>query len=366
MFTDKQEALINFFLDRFGFRNDEYRNQYFSMLKKVFYLDEENYYAGKPIEHMVNSFIGFLSQEYEMKSNHNLIDQQVTQKDRISASDLANFTYCPVGFSISNSFLIPDNQVSKTGTKLHEQIGLVYGFELYDLFDKRGKEKKEDLEYHFNEFITPETESFFTDISNSECVFTGHHSFFNNQFFINEQYNFIGQPDYIFQNSDGRYFVVEEKFKKDNNDSKGFFFSNHKVQLASYIHFLKEYNIDYGYLVYWYYSYENHYPEVKKCQVLLLERKESILSYLMQKHSSLQQFIKKRFYNLPESDFNPKKCANCVYISYCGHKSRRKNQVTLPYQTGYLNLFPAELPEILKKEEEDNDSGNSIKETKQK
>ena len=369
--TDKQIILRDYLLKRLGFEESDFKNEYINFLEEIAFIhkgiasiaekdwDESNpkqfyYYDFENERYLPERFtiIDFLIWEYKLKKERNF--QTVENKsDFISATDLANFTYCPVGYSIGKSFEVPKNQLAEIGTKKHEEHRLINSIHKQldrreDLTDKDTDNEKVDNS-KFDIFINSDTKPFFNDIVNSELVFSGHSVKSDKQkYFINKEKGFIGQPDYIFKNDKGKHFVVEEKFKRQKESNQNNFFRNHKVQLASYIYFLNQYQIDYGYLVYWLYEYYNKELKIENCKVLKISRTQGAESFLTTAHNSVVAFNQKKYLNINFNELSAKKCANCVYVLICGHKNLRKNQVSLPYQWSYFNLFRAEYPQELK------------------
>ena len=205
-------------------------------------------------------------------------------------------------------------------------------------------------------------------------------------------------PDYIFQDADGLYFVVEEKYQRrcdplkqrysnninryaddnwlspeDAEDKlkadeeekrilreeeeriieewkhyKGYFFSNHIIQVLSYIKNIKEYSLSYGYLLYWYYDFEDNMPYINKVVSKRIEfgsKEKNTYEAASNKILELKKTGKVEF---KIADLSMKKCAACAVNKYCGHKSGRYEELTLPYSINYLGLFYPEFPRELK------------------
>src|SRR5690554_1714127 len=109
--------------------------------------------------------------------------------------------------------------------------------------------------------------------------FVGHNDFKNQRYFINENEGFIGQPDYIFKNKNGENFVVEEKFQRNTYGNQRRFYNNHKIQLASYINYIQEINLKYGYLVYWVYD-DDYNENIGRCYVYRINNGGDVSDYL--------------------------------------------------------------------------------------
>lgn len=378
--TDKQIIFRDYLLKRLGFEESDFKNDYVEFLDQIAFIhkgiasiaendwDEENpkpfYYYDYENERYLPvkfSIVDFLVWEYKLKKERSF--KAIEKKtDYISATDLANYTYCPVGYSIGKSFETPKNHLGEIGTKKHEEHRLIKSIQIksnrmHDLtIDEADEQKNDNLEENkFSKFINSDTESFFNDIDNSDLIFSGHteNSKEHNNYFLNEEKGFIGQPDYIFKNDKGQHFVVEEKFKRQKESNQNNFFRNHKVQLASYIYFLNQYKIDYGYLVYWLYDYYGNQFDVEYCKVLRINRTQAAESFLTVAYNSVIKFNQQKHLDIDLNELSAKKCASCVYVLLCGHKNQRKNQVSLPYQWSYFNLFRAEYPEELKKDKDE-------------
>lgn len=364
--SEKQEAFLDYLMSKLGFEESDFRNQYLEHLSEIVFIHkglaaiEKKDWSNNPKQFYYNdgerylpekfNIIDFLVQEYRYKKNNEF--KPLTNKSNyISATDLANYTYCPIGYSIGCSYETPKNYLAEIGTSKHEEHRLINAFK--PTADKDELVSKKDfLLYYQND----ETKEFISDIESSNIVFSGHVKNLKEKYFINENKGFIGQPDYIFINKDNKHFVVEEKFKRNKESNQNFFFRNHKVQLAAYIYYIEKYKIDYGYLVYWLYETSDSSISVHKCKILKISRSKDAEDFLNNAFSEVLTFKNKKYININISELNPKKCANCVYVLLCGHKNRRRNQVTLPYQSSYFSLYYAKYPEILKKEENEDEN----------
>jgi CRISPR/Cas system-associated exonuclease Cas4 (RecB family) len=368
--TKKQIIFRDYLLKRLGFQDSEYLNDYLdnlsqivSIYKGIAGIDQKDWNEECPKPYYYFDFesgryfpehfklLDFLVFEYKQKKEKSFrfLEKQSTY---LSATDLANYTYCPIGYSIGRTFEIPKNQLGEIGKNKHEEHRLINSItNRKNKYEKLVNDNGED-QNNFNpleKVSANEVELFFNDIDESELIFSGHTDNENSRkYFINEDRNFKGQPDYIFKNKSGQYFVVEEKFKRMKTSSKNYFFRNHKVQLASYMYFLNNYDLEYGYLIYWLYDYNDYQFQVDDINVLKLNRSQSVQSFLESAYKSVTEFNEKRILALDINGLNAKKCANCVYVLICGHKNKRRSQVTLPYQLDFLNLYWAEYPDELK------------------
>jgi CRISPR/Cas system-associated exonuclease Cas4 (RecB family) len=282
--------------------------------------------------------------EYKSKKEKKFKKVQKTNS-LISATDLANFSYCPASYSIGKTFETDIIKSAVIGSKFHAENKLLKWSEP-NFKSKRTEEQK------VNDFSleNEDNEEFFSDIRNSRVIYSGH-SDNEIKYFINKKGNFVGQPDYVFQNIKGENFIVEEKFKWKKEENIDNFFHSHKVQLASYIFGLDEFEASYGYLLYWYYSFDTFLQEniVVECKVLKISRSSQTQYFLRNTFVALSSFIKDKTQDFATDKLNPKKCANCVVNRFCGHKTGRFKDLEVPYNDKYLQLVTIPYPEELKK-----------------
>jgi hypothetical protein len=313
----------------------------------IFYFSYYKFDNSGCIEELLN--------EINIRKHPNKINQKKIQKNIISATDLASFNFCPISFSISNSFEIeyPSNDEKRNhGINFHENMRLI--------------SSKEINNYGYERHIAINNPTI-NKIRSCKCLFIGHQGDKVN--FTNSDSNFIGQPDYLFQDPSGKYFVVEEKFRylnsyisaddmnnpelyekfeKRQSKIKKVFYENHIIQLSAYIEYIKEYKIDYGILIYWFYDLNNGIPLIHEVSHKIIYRKEH-KELLDRTKIELENFISTGEMKL-ENKLNQKKCAACVVNKYCAHKNGQIEHLSFPYKTEDLKLSLIEFPSELKKD----------------
>jgi CRISPR/Cas system-associated exonuclease Cas4 (RecB family) len=293
--------------------------------------------------------------EYRRKSPLEIVCNR-----RISASDISSFSFCPVSYAISKSYNIIPTPKSETGTIFHEQTRLVKRYNLQT-------DKYKKIKPHGN-FINENNKLFFDNINSSELIYSGHSEKEKRRDFINK--NFVCQPDYIFQNSAGEYYVVEEKFRHDSEDDD-IFFKNHNLQLASYMYGIdeKEYKIAYGYLLYWKYIIDDLFdengdevydedgnikkgPRVKRCIVKRINKDGNIEDELHLTGKEISHFNSTKELYFDKKQLNINKCNKCSVAGICRHKNQQFDDLKLPYYDGnYNKLHEVVLPTDLEKYE---------------
>lgn len=337
-FSKRQYLFAEYLLNRIGFTDKNVLWEYFNKLSSGYNSDA----------------IGELMKEIEIKSKaKNIQDIDFNSESFVSATDLSTFDFCPVSYAISKSFKIesPTNEDKRiTGINLHETLRLIKkklpeGFQERDILDS---------EVQTNEQIKK--------IKNCELIFSGHEHH-EKKIFLNKAKKYVGQPDYIFKDPSGKYFVVEEKFKYLSNYSseneyvyeerekiKKTFYSNHIVQLQSYINYIQEFNLEYGVLIYWFYDFIGDYPKIHSVSLKIIRKNEK--QYLLEKtFKNVTNLLNSKILDF-EITVHPNKCASCSVNKYCGHKTGNIKKYSIPYdrKDAYLKYVP--FPDELKRKEE--------------
>lgn len=365
MFSEKQNIFAQYLLKKIGYVNSDLIKTYLIKLESIYgkYYKEwrkETYPSGYERHYWVLGYsnsecIDELLKEIEIKKNlGSIILKNIPEKTSISATDISSFNFCPVSFSISKSFEIehPTNEDKRViGINLHETLRLV---------DKKLPSNGKESDFFHSVVLENEK---IKKIKNCELIFSGHSK--ENFYFINKEQNYVGQPDYIFKDTNNKYFVVEEKFKYLNNyiddesfeyeniianreRIKNYFFENHILQLQSYIENIKEYNIDYGVLIYWFYDFYDGIPNVHSVSLKIIKKGDN--SELLKKATNdLKDFIKNKSIDLI-NQINPNKCAACSVNKYCAHKTNELKNLTIPYNCYFMKLKFIDFPKELKKD----------------
>ena len=302
--------------------------------------------------------------EKTIRKERRKIQQKEIGKKHFNATDLANFTFCPVSFAINYSFVIEHptgKKYTDIGNDLHNKLNLIKRVENF--------EKTKNTEHSL--FNQPEI----LKILNSKVVYNGHNREVK-QYFFNEENKIACDPDYIFLDNNQEYFVVEEKYhyykdpkKTTYNEKwlewngyydtgedmtervenwenfKSIFFKNHQIQVIAYLKNIKEYTLKYGFLVYWYYDFNDaNEPYIHKVGVKRIVIDSYTETFYNQTELAIKNFTKDTKQVFDTENVNPNKCAGCVVNKYCGHKNKRHKEFTLPYNLDYLSFYPADYP----------------------
>lgn len=401
--SEKQNLYKDYLIKKLGFIDDPFLKDYtrfleivsprFKLLgkqKKIWNEVEQKYFPEKPNPfnpHIETdnyfiptdfNIIDLLNIELNIKKNSEYIQKKI-QLAYISATDISNFTYCPVSFAISKTFELPKYESAILGTAQHEKHSLINYLQPFKIKEDVYKENEylNSIEVEktldLNPLLTDENQFFFNELSVSSIVFYGHESKeIEKSFFKSSKGNFVGQPDYIFRNNNTLdTFVVEEKFQfvskdpfnsyhsyysaegvrqiKNKRKNKNFF-NNHINQLRSYIYGINDYDIKYGYLVYWKYELVNGMPSIIACNILRIDKTDKDRQKIRETFITIKDLITNKGSAFDNNSRNPAKCANCVSSLLCGHKTGKFTSFSIPYSKHYLKTYYTKFPEELKKE----------------
>jgi len=354
-FTERQQEYAGYLLERLGHEKGKATDEYLGVLKDRAYQyksaghrmnipeDKQEYYTLTEDGVWVSndySMVSYLHDEVNIKyyKKYNL---KSNLKGYITATDLANYVFCPIGFSIGRTIEGIKLLSGETGTRFHNLNILPNWSRHLTQGESSNTSKSEDLIEDKNRF-------FFDDIKKSVLTYSGHQDN-SKKYFVNKDKNFVGQPDYVFKNRLGENYIVEEKFIQERTGRSDVFYKNHKIQLLSYIAYLKELNASYGYLVYW--RYENDYGDksIVDCSVLKIELNEVTSAWIDNVLSAVDRFRESGSHSVEVEYLNPRKCGTCVHSMHCGHKNQKYGSVSYPYSKEYHKLKYVEFPKALKK-----------------
>lgn len=301
----RQQLFLNYLLERLQFSAGNFRKDFLEHLAKR--CQEFVNLASVPLRRNVNTGEIIFPEDHEFKkyveqdnrllpTRFNIIDLLMLEcdikrrrkykalkpsKTTISATDISQFTYCPVAWSIAKTYELPKLASTRVGASMHEQYKLL-NFVRTRKPDGLDSTAKHDLLRHATQLVcNPAAKELLRDLADSVAVFVGTTSDSDERkWFIGKDNRYIGQPDYIFFNVKTKsYFVVEEKFHMirqpprwdlsadwcaehgydpeaiEQERQRTVFYDNHLNQLRSYVYAIRDYGSLYGYLVYWRYYF---------------------------------------------------------------------------------------------------------------
>ena len=142
-------------------------------------------------------------------------------------------------------------------------------------------------------------------------------------------------PEYDFESRKYKIKEIEEW----ENEKSGFH-DNHQIQVIAYLKNIQEYQLSYGYLIYYYYDYDNkNEPYIHKVDIKKIELTESTSFFYNTKFEELKSLLTAKTSRFNNLSLHPNKCAGCVVNKYCGHKNKKYYDLTLPYKQEYLLFY---------------------------
>jgi hypothetical protein len=286
----------------------------------------------------------------------------VKDSNKISASEIGDFTFCPASLSIKRTFELPPTDHMELGSELHEERHMEIF--LSRLYDKRKREcfpnakpvylaglvrggpindwtisGKSINDIDEKDLSTKQKNKIYKgswgELLKSNIIFKGH-DYKKTKIFFSNQRNLNGVPDYILKNPNEDIIIVEEKHtwhEVVNNP-----FENHIMQLIAYLNLNYDNNTrsDKGYLTYfsWDWLYLRSGEKVKttknaRIHKIINDKANKIK--LRKKFLEMQSFIDSGEMNFNNNEISTLKCFNCSSRALCKHKNSNLNKLKFPY-----------------------------------
>lgn len=352
---DNEAGHLKYILYKLGFQDDDFKNNFLESLHKHVYSKFKNRKKLNTNPKSWKTYSDYNERDFALITYHVLKFELRFKKPRftddasivkiisdyaieelsleyVTATDISSFVFCPVSYCIRKSFDEDEpNEEAQVGTELHEQNKLV------DYIAGNRNKLGFTKSVTGDKFYNSQNKDFFDDIRDSSIEYIGHNNTVK-KYFKSSRGKFVGQPDYVFTNRDGENFIVEEKYRSLKKELRSLR-DNHKAQLAAYIIGLDELKANYGYLVYWYYSYEDDKRLVKKCVVFKVEKTDNDQILIREAYKSIRNLNAGHVFAFEASQLDAAKCANCVVRKFCGHKTGRLSSVSIPYGKEYYGLI---------------------------
>ncbi|MCI1189413.1 hypothetical protein MON38_18470 [Hymenobacter sp. DH14] len=335
-----QFAHLGYALKKLGFHNESLKNDYLDKLYQKVYEKLREYKSLETIAWIVYSnireeFVFKKASFVDESEGVDVITKYVINEidaGYITATDISSYVFCPASYCIKKSFIDDEATIeAQIGTGFHEYSRLVY----YTDASKRS------LVFGGNvigdQYYNKDNHYFFDDLRKSKIVYAGYDAN-SKKYFKSSKANFFGSPNYIFANENGQNYVVQEKFRNAKKRSN-ILRSSHKAQVVSYINFLDSIDALYGYIVYWYYVGEDDSKRIKECIVFKVEKSETDEEEIQSVFQDVSWINEGFDLEFDRDKLDAKKCVNCVVNRFCGHKTGRFTQVSIPYGKEYYGLI---------------------------
>lgn len=259
-----------------------------------------------------------------------------------SVSELGDFEFCPVSFAINTTYEVSSNATWEKDEWLGEKKHLIDRFKDFQK-NKNIVEVFKDSAIDVNDIVKND----FAEIFNSKLVINNFDGS-SKTYFSNLTDTIRGNPDYVFENTNGKRFAVIEKFTKRTSEAITTAFNNDLIKLYGYIFELTTLNIDFGYLIYWYWQIndiQDNNGNIKKkirirtYRIFKVEKTNENKAKLAASIEKVKTFKQTSKFEVDGDRISyPNKCLNCSVVSYCNHKTGKFNTVNLPYDISSITL----------------------------
>ena len=259
-----------------------------------------------------------------------------------SVSELGDFEFCPVSFAINATYEISSNATWEKDEWLGEKKHLIDRYNDYQK-TKNITEVFKDSAIEVNDAV----KSDFIDIFNSKLVINNFDGS-SQTYFSNPTDTIRGNPDYVFESTSGKRFAVIEKFTKRTSEAITTAFTNDLIKLYGYIFELTTLNIDFGYLIYWYWKIDDIQDDngnikkkirIRTYRIFKIEKTSENKTKLATSIEKVNTFKQKSKFEVDGDRISyPNKCLNCSVVSYCNHKTGKFNIVNLPYDISSITV----------------------------
>ncbi len=279
-------------------------------------------------------FLKYFKEEILIRQKNAL--KNIYNADKILlVSDLGNFEFCPVSFAINETYEISAIQSWDKDEWLGEKKHLLHR---YKEFQKTKNFQKvfEDSSIDISDALLSD----FGEIFSTNLVLENFESK-NNTIYSNETNTIRGLPDYVFETTEGKRFVVTEKFTKRTSEDKDTAFYNDLVKVYAYINELTTLKLDFGYIIYWYWQIDDIVDDsghtkkkirVKAYKKFRIENTTENKTKLAESISRIKEFKRSKQFEIDGDKISyPNKCLHCSVVSYCNHKTGKFNSIKLPY-----------------------------------
>ncbi len=354
------------FADMIGYKNSKYKSEYLQLLvAKYSYLHKFQSFS-RTSKFWRKHSPSLIQRDKEMrdKLNNELIKRRsIVIKNNsssiipISVSSLAAYTFCPASLSISESFETEPTEeevksislrknkffdefllalINKRGIELlsarmklntwdkiinmFTEEGIRY-FEINTMTDDRFKAiiiKGTVPEEEYQKYLT---RGDYGDLITSRIVFRGVEQGISDPFYSTDK-KVCGIPDYVFEKRNGDNFLLLEKHSW-SNEPINTPYGNHVIQAAAYLHYLQNFQLTYGYILY---LAPNSEARLHK---ITLDKK--LVEKLNRIYEEVRAFKELKQITFEVEQINVKKCFRCSYFAYCDHKSGNFPILNIPY-----------------------------------
>lgn len=308
------ELLNNYYIALFPENNINFYSTY--VRNKDWKSDYKATYINQNLAEIEEKYKNLFLNEIKTKST-NLIERKNKRKTTYSATDLANFTFCPASYFLTQTFCLDfsnqDNVI--VGINEHEKQRLKSTLKLNDY---------ETFQWNGYSELFQRLNNDFSRLKHSKCINEGHGSD-EPQILYSKNKVLCGIPDYIFEDDKGK-FAVEEKYTTKKIENFTTIYDSHKIQALTYLYGLDIF--DEVYVVYWFLK-SNNYGNytLYGYRLYKLIKNDANRLFLLETYNSVDKTQNKG--EEYAYSVNYRKCVKCSCFSYCDYRKEKDTSIKI-------------------------------------
>lgn len=246
----------------------------------------------------------------ELEMSESIIPKKNTEKkNTYSATDLANFAFCPASYILNQTYDLNIEEQEKVfiGLSEHNKQRLLR-------LSDRTKPTDQKININFKNF-----HSDFSRILNAKSISEGHGSK-NPTIYYSKKGKLSGIPDYIFKD-DHSHFAVEEKYTFNKFEELQELYFSHKIQALTYLYGLDEFSFSEVFVIYWFVKKDkdDNY-KIDNYRIFSVKKSESNKKNIISIFNAVSNLDISQTYALPNNLLNYNKCIRCNYFKICEYK----------------------------------------------
>lgn len=234
------------------------------------------------------------------------------KKNTHSATDLANFAFCPASHILNQKYDLNIEEQEKVfiGLSEHNKQRLLR-------LSDRTKSENQKININFKNFYSD-----FSRILNAQSISQGHGSAIP-IIYYSKKGKLSGIPDYIYKDDHG-HFAVEEKYTFNKYEELRELYYSHKIQALTYLYGLDGFSFSEVFVIYWFVNkdkFDNY--KIDNYRIFSLKRSDSNKKTIINIFNTVNSLDINKTYVLPDNMINYNKCIRCNYFKICEYKKRK-------------------------------------------
>ncbi len=269
-----------------------------------------------------------------IKESGNYIHKNILKiTDTLKMSDVSSYVFCPISAVISKTLATIELSIDYNSSLIFSKKFLN---DYYEIVKNKNSSWENILDVNsiLNGFTEIQIRIFSRIFSSERLALNSQQGGrYLSNIFKGDDISF--SPDMVLEDNRGK-FCVEEVFTSTSANSFTTPFANDRIKMIGY---LKELNINEGYLIYWNISYDNdgsrRVGKISGIKIFEIKITQGDIDLYLNYKNRLKQLISKG--SEPVRSINYNKCVNCSVMHYCIHKMGNNSTLLYPYKLNYQN-----------------------------